>query len=482
MAKVSLFTFRLRNKLESLDLAGSIDDRSHSSTSLRQFLSLFTFRLMVVLTGLCWGCNPPSDPVLMGDLCTQDQAGCTRSVTLERGVVQGRNVIDYEISNATDQTQQIVLRVGPAAVFEEVFSDDETPGEVTAEEETELEQSEFYLSRELTLAPQSSEFERFTADELGRESRLWFAIGCKTGESCDATLRYILLVDPLECESQESCLSGWECDVERGRCLECIPGENMCSAEQTCELGRCTPPAQSTCQSVPARAGHLPGELLLICLLAGLVVSVRRKQLPVTCTAFLTAASLLVTLCTPRDANAQGTLAELTFGAGMRAWSGEVNEQIQPGVGFEVEQELYLTRSVAEARQGTQNPWTFGAGIKLGVFSFVARPALEGSAREIPFNGDLQSYHVQLGPRVRKVVWRGLFIKAGVDYIRMNTGGSALTPLTGLQRAWHSGGISARVGYELKPLVFELEAVSHIIPGLQGNMWGTMVRIGVISF
>lgn len=178
---------------------------------------------------------------------------------------------------------------------------------------------------------------------------------------------------------------------------------------------------------------------------------------------------------------AQSTLAELTLGVGVRSWTGEVGEALQPGVGFELEQELYLTRSAAEARQDNQRAWTFGAGIKLGVFSFVARPD-DAQSPSIPFNGDLQSYHVQVGPRLRRVIWKGLFLKGGVDYVRMNTGGSALVKVVGLKRAWHSGAASLRIGYELEPLVLELEGVHHFIPGLEGSMWGALLRIGVISF
>lgn len=183
-----------------------------------------------------------------------------------------------------------------------------------------------------------------------------------------------------------------------------------------------------------------------------------------------------------RDAQAQNPLSELTVGIGLRTWTNEVNQRLQPGVGFELGQVLYLTRSATSSPQWVRQGWSFGAGVKLGVFSFVARPGLGEEGSAIPFNGDLNTYHVQIGPRVRKVIWDGLFLKGGIDYVRMNTGGSALVQLTGLKRAWHSMATSVSLGFALEPLVIEFEGIHHIIPNLEGNMWGMLVHIGFVNF
>lgn len=220
------------------------------------------------------GCTPPSDPVLLGQLCTQVQQDCSDRVVLERGVSQGRNAIDFELVNTSNTPQQVLVRVGPAAVFDEVFAQDQTPDEITDEEEAALQESEFYLMRMLTIPAGDRILDRLTSDKLGRESRLWFSVECVDVEDCDIVMNYVLLVDPLECANREDCLSGWECDAERGRCLECVTGENMCATEQTCELGRCTPPEQSTCQSTPGSSPYLP-PWWLVC--AGLTWGWRRR-------------------------------------------------------------------------------------------------------------------------------------------------------------------------------------------------------------
>ena len=230
-------------------------------------------------------CTPPSDPVVLGELCVPRREGeCAPSVTLSRGNVQGRNAIDYVVLNLTPQTRTVVVRAGPAALFEEILSEPSQGQTAPSEEQLEaLRGSDFYIERVLTLAAGARAEDRLTADELGREGRLWFSIECRSSDAvapCALRAEYALLIDPLECATREDCLSGWECDVERGRCVECRAGEDSCDPEQICELNRCTPPSQSTCATSPRRAprGVNPSSLLALAAGAAAWVALRRRR------------------------------------------------------------------------------------------------------------------------------------------------------------------------------------------------------------
>ena len=185
----------------------------------------------------------------------------------------------------------------------------------------------------------------------------------------------------------------------------------------------------------------------------------------------------------PSVASAQQTLAELTVGLGARRWTGAVGERLRPGVGFEIEQKLYLVKGAEEASVATRHKWMVGAGVKLAAFSYVARASsAQDEPPSVPFNSDWQSYHAQIGPRLQYRIWRGAFTELSVDYARIGGGGSALVEQVGLERSWRGVATSARLGYSLEPLVVEFEAIAHAVPGLKSALFGAMVRVGIANF
>lgn len=432
---------------------------------------------------MLWSCQPISDPVLQGEICTsQDVTTCNKRVTLERGSIEGRNALDYEVTNQGEETRRITVRIGPAALFEEALTEEQRDtlkdGEavVWSEEQIqELESSDFYVVTRTQLAPAERFVDRFTADELGREARLWFSVSCDEGEDdvtgCDLVTQYVLLIDPLECITREDCLSGWECDAERGRCLECLPGENMCATGQSCELGRCTPPLQSSCQ---VGSAETPGGwfwwLVGVWLLAMMQNRRLRRRLWLMSTLVCVAALLYA----PGVQAQQTSAAELTVGSGMRLWTGEAGERLKPGLGFELEQDLFLYRS---PRFLWVENWTprLGLGVKMGAFTFVGTEQSATTA----LNRSHQNYPFAVGLRVRQRLWRELYVKVAANYVRMGVGGSALLGLTGLQRTFHGGGASLRVGYLFEPVVFEAELGYERIAGIDGDVLGLSIKVGV---
>lgn len=181
-------------------------------------------------------------------------------------------------------------------------------------------------------------------------------------------------------------------------------------------------------------------------------------------------AALLVTgmlTCWSAPSSAQDTLSELKVGLGARRWTGAFAERVSPGFGFEVSQELY--------QRG------IGAGARLGVYGYLSKP-VAGEPLTPPFNRNMQTYHFQIGPRLRRLLWRGIFVGASVEYVRLGMGGSSLVDLTGFDRAWHTVAAGGKVGYEMAPLVMELELTYTYIPQLSGDLLGVVASVGVKSF
>lgn len=450
--------------------------------------------LVVAMTlALMAGCQPVSDPVLQGELCTQSGAGaqCDTRAILERGSIEGRNALDYEVVNQGDASQRIIMRTGPAALFEEVLTDEQQEAIANGESFTwseaqlmELEASDFYVVTTTQLEPMERFIDRFTADELGREARLWFSVSCEgdgtAASACDVVTRYVLLIDPLECVTREDCLSGWDCDAERGRCLECLEGENMCATGQSCELGRCTPPLQSSCQTAsPSEGPGTPAHFLWWCIGACALIwhrrrekqgrGARRSRRVVASWSFMAAL-----LYAPLSMAQQTSAAELTVGTGARVWTGEAGERLRAGLGFELEQDLFLYRP---SRFLGVEGWTprLGLGVKMGAFTFVGTDRSATTA----LNRSHQNYPFEFGLRVRQRLWRELYVKLAANYVRMGVGGSALFGLTGLQRTFHGAGGSLRVGYLFEPVVFEAELGYEHIVGLGGDVLGLTIKVGV---
>ena len=48
--------------------------------------------LAALLLALLTACSPPSDPVLLGQLCYPDGAGCSTFIEIDRATTLGRNV------------------------------------------------------------------------------------------------------------------------------------------------------------------------------------------------------------------------------------------------------------------------------------------------------------------------------------------------------------------------------------------------------
>lgn len=439
------------------------------------------------------GCQPVSDPVFQGELCTQspeDTLECSARAILERGSIEGRNALDYEVTNQGDETRRVIVRIGPAALFEEVLTEEQLTAVAKNEpmvwsdaQLEELEGSEFYVVTSVQLEPMERFIDRFTADELGREARLWFSVSCAEdgGASCDLVTQYVLLIDPLECITREDCLSGWDCDAERGRCLECIEGENMCATGQTCELGRCTPPLQSSCQVGSSGSSPAPPLSWLISAMALMALSYRAHRRRANTRKRQRGSSLMrsvicvaALLYAPALQAQQTSAAELTVGSGVRVWTGEAGKRLRAGLGFELEQDLFLYRA---PKFLWIDGWTprLGLGVKMGAFTFVGTDQSATTA----LNRSHQNYPFEVGLRVRQRLWRELYVKLATNYVRMGVGGSALLELTGLQRTFHGAGASLRVGYLFEPVVIEAELGYKRIVGIEGDVLGLSIKVGV---
>ncbi len=403
---------------------------------------------------------------------------CSSFDILERGSTQGRNAIDYSLTNVSTTTQQVIVRAGPAAIFEEIQGELEPtalPLSWDEEQEETLQSADLYVQHTISLQSGENTLDRLTADELGRDARIWISLECATDESpCLLDADYILLLDPLECSSKEDCLSGWQCDTARGKCLECVEGDGSCAETQTCELGRCTPPQQSSCTTTPSKPSA--PFLMLLVLITALLCKTRKRGGGKKVLGIILTSCLLLFAAPSLALAQQSVVAEFTFGAGHRRWTGESNQTLQPGLGFELEQELYFER--LKPSRWFANPYTpsLGMGITLGASSFVAR---QDSENTTPLNKLHQNYPLRVGLRVRQQLWRAIYGKFSVDYARMGIGGDALFKQTGLDRTLHGGSLSLRAGYNFEPLILEIGSAYTMLPTLNSGIWGITFRLGV---
>ena len=390
--------------------------------------------------GPVWvSCSPPSDPLEFGTLCVQAAAvsdvpgSCGPEVILERDTTLGRNAIDYRITNPTDLPIRVQVEAGDASFFQ-------AAGQIMPRMRYQgrVEEDDLVALRERVLGPGESINDRLLPAELGREAELWLAIYCEPVASCAATLDYVLVVDPLECQVKEDCSSGWQCDIPRGSCVECIRGQNDCASGQTCELGRCTPPRQSTCHQ-PGQGGGAPS--LLAYLLLGLMWwggwAKRRIRKTLAFSIILCMPSVLALGVFSEEASAQqGPQASFCVGAGSHLLTGALGEQTEAGVAFRLRQDVR---------------WGF---LGLGVSLEYANHLTTKSQDVPPFSNQLGVQTVSVGPRfwAPPLFGRALTFYGDVQYARVGLSSNSLLKLTGAGKEnshGYGGGGGARVQWNI---------------------------------
>lgn len=441
--------------------------------------------LIAALAVLCCltACSPPPDPVTSGQLCapadTSPQTSCASATTLTRGTASGRNAIDYRLINPTDEIIRVIIQAGPAAIFEDTTSfemgttDSDAPITMAPPLETV---SEFYTRREQVLAPDSSVTGSLLPSELGREGRLRLDVTCVPVDACEVVLEYVLIVDPVECTGREDCPGGWECDGDRGQCVECFVErqEEMCEDEQTCELGRCVPPQPSSCAVVAPRLGAPPPDgpltliwLMLIAACIGARATRRRGRagrLPILACASIIGAS--VWIGDGAQAQAAGPRAELTVGASGRLFTGQLGARTRRGVGL-------------RAGQALRWRW-FGAAISLSAATFLTLPDEQGSAP--PFLRSLFTYSVEIGPRGYIPIWRELEVGLGANYERLGLAANSLIDITGEELGYHGASATAHVRYRWSLLVADIGGAYHWYPTLDGDQVSVTLSVGITGF
>ena len=425
---------------------------------------------------LAVGCSPPPDPVEMGTLCysASNPAGCSTEVTLERGTVLGRNALDYRIRNTSDVTVRARVLAGPSELFEDI-ADAGIVSDMSINPTNPSTVDPRTLNGAVLRLPTLEAGEEFTdrllPSELGRDASIRVQLGCTPTTSCELDMEYVLVVEPVECTAKEDCPSGWECDTDKGLCAECIAGEqeDNCTDDQTCQLGRCTPPQQTSCQSAPGDAPAAPSLMLLV-MLIGIVFSRasagrgdERPRAPRLLAVMLTVAVVL--LGGQSQALAAEPRAELSIGAGPRFFTGEVGAQTSRGLGISVGQELRVKY--------------FGAGIDLSAATFVARPVEESAP---PYLRSFLTHSVMIGPHAYIPLWRDVELTLDVSYERLGLAANSLVGLTGLELGRHGGAASGRVRYTFAPIIAQLEVGYHLYPGFPGDMVSVTLMFGVTDF
>lgn len=410
------------------------------------------------------GCSPLADPVETGQLCfPATSTNCPDAVTLNRGTTNGRNAIDYRITNQTDQATRVNLVAGPAALFDD--SQGEDMGSTDAPTAVNTDASSLVF-RERVLDPGEAMQDRLLPSELGREADVWLQMFCEPA-GCSIQADYILIVEPLECTAKEDCLSGWECDTDRGQCLECIEGQGMCAEEQTCELGRCIPPQQSSCHTSPSpRPPALPIWFALLGLAAR---AVRRRRWtargsslrPRRLTARAAALALAVCIIWPTPAHATEPRAAMYIGTGARILTGELGQRSNMGFGLTLSQEL-------RARY-------IGMGLALSNSSFVTTRA----AQQLPYTSNFALYSAAIGPRAYIPLPEDFEVSFAAGYERTGLAANSLVDLTGFDISWNGFFAATRLSYALSPLRFSAQVSYHAIPNLPGDLIQATVSVGV---
>lgn len=410
-------------------------------------------------------CSPLADPVETGKLCfPATSPDCPDAVTLNRGTTNGRNAIDYRITNKTNKATRVNLVAGPAALLDDSTDTDMGGDEAPTATNTNASSLVF---RERVLDPGEAMQDRLLPSELGRESNVRLQILCEpTG--CSIQADYILIVEPLECTAKEDCLSGWECDTDRGQCLECIEGQGMCTEEQTCELGRCIPPQQSSCQTSPnARpTGPLPLWLLVLGLAAragrrrsrrARCERSRPRRLPARAAALASAIAFIW----PTTSHAAEPRAAMYIGAGTRVLTGELGQRSNLGFGLTLSQELRVRY--------------IGMGLALSNASFVTTRA----AQQLPYTSNFALYSAAIGPRAYIPLPKQLELSLSAGYERTGLAANSLVDLTGFDISRNGFFAATRLSYALAPLRFSAQVSYHVIPNLPGDLIQTTVSVGV---
>ena len=430
---------------------------------------------VTLLLLLAVGCSPPPDPVEMGSLCYSgsNPQGCATDVTLERGTVLGRNALDYRIQNKSDVTVRARIVAGPSEIFEDtadagVISDMSVNPTNPATVDPQLADSA--VLRLATLAAGEEFTDRLLPSELGRDASIRVQLGCTPATTCELAMEYVLVVEPLECTAKEDCPSGWECDTDKGLCAECIAGEqeDNCTEDQTCQLGRCTPPQQASCQVAPGTDTTPEPSAWLLVLLLGLLIARRRGWRGGMCRnapLFFASSVAVFMLCGQDQVYAAEPRAELSLGAGPRFFTGEIGAQTSRGLGISVGQELRVKY--------------IGAGIDLSAATFVAKPVEESAP---PYLRSFLTHSVMLGPHVYIPLWRDVELTLDVSYERLGLAANSLVGLTGLELGRHGGAASGRVRYTFAPIIAQFEVGYHLYPGFPGDMVSVTLMLGVTDF
>lgn len=423
-------------------------------------------------------CSAPPDPISLGQLCAPARSGCPARTVLARQTSAGRNAVDYRVTNLSEEPAEMFLQAGPEALFIEAQRldlgiADLGPGGVTAPQIDE-EFFDLYTARERVIAPGETLHDRLLPDELGREARVVLDISCVPTSSCELEMDYVLVIEPLECAAPEDCAGGWECDVDRGQCAECIAGRDQCAEDQRCELGRCVPPQQSQCQSASPGAGPAPAPSpwlwgLLVGLLGGAMARRAGARWRGGVGRGAWGGALALGLCAPSPpAHAAPPRAGLHVGMSGQGFTGQLSEYTQLGVGISAGQELR---------------WRYaGAGITLSTASFLTSPESEEGTIALPFNRRLLTYSVQVGPRGYVPVWRDeLELWGQLNYERFGLASNTLVEVTGLVISSHGAAAGAGVRYTWAPVSVELRGAYHWIPALPGDMVTVTLALGVTS-
>lgn len=409
------------------------------------------------------GCSAPADPVELGTLCYPATGDCAAQRVVTRGTVLGRNAIDLLLTNTSSAEQTIEVAAGPPLLFEQEDMGEElvvAPAPVDMGEVVEgdmgvddplnpaLDDLRGLLARRrYVLAAGQQVRARIVPNELGRQANVLIRVSC-AGEACAATLQYIVVVEPLACSEDGDCDGAQVCDVLRGQCVECL-SNSQCLQGQRCELGRCTPPQVSSCQSAPG-GGGLMGWWLFI---AWGLWRGRRRLRGAAC-----AAAVCAVMLGGGEASAQEVRAGFTVGTGAYVLTGELGEQAQTGLGLALGQEV-RGRYV-------------GVGVDLTAAYFVTDPAGVALSRELVL------YSAQPGPRGFLPLGPVELVLGG-GYERMGLAENSLVELTGVSSGYHgvSGWAGARLAQSLA--VLEARVGYHHYFGLPGAMWTVTIAAGI---
>ncbi|MEM1348055.1 MAG: hypothetical protein AAGI01_05805 [Myxococcota bacterium] len=432
---------------------------------------------LLLVASMAFACEPPSDPVLSGRLCAPGRPAerCDSSVVVLRNTTDGRNALDFRLINqgASEATLRVLSGVAatqstPTDLDMDDAGDDGT--DPTAPSVSPCTPACEEL--EVTLAPGASTLNRFTPMQLGRRQELFLGVVCVSG-SCDATLEYVLVVEPLECNENSDCSSGWLCDIEAGQCLECIgdDDEGQCAEGQSCQLGRCLPP-QSTCSSAPGPT--TPEAPVLLLGIAGVACIIRRRRLRSLSAGFavMLGTSLVATAQEPSSSpNPTPSAApaplstHFTAGVSTAFFLGEAGALTGAGYGLNVSEELQWRN--------------LGAGASFTAGFFVTDV---GEQAVLPLSRTLQTYSFQLGPRIFFPVSRPIELYARLDYERLGLASNSLFELTGPQVGYNAvHGAFGALLTSFAPVEVRLHGAYHYIFGFPGSMISVVLSVGLVG-